>query len=272
MNEEVEIQEEQAILQREVIQFGDDPLMAARATSGIYIGVPGLCKALGLDATGQINRMKRTRNLARGLRIMKLPTRRGIRDVMCLRLSKVAVWLAGIETSRLADPTIAEKIDRYQEELEPLALEAFIRTFAPHVQVTPPASITHTDVQEVADFLRDHLDMAFGHIDDQLAYITQLLETLVGQENEQDRTIATINQRTQCLSPRHKYMIKRTVDAIVLTCNVTYVQVYGPLKHRFHVTKYAEIPDEMFDEVQAFLTDLGRKFGDNALPDQQTLF
>jgi hypothetical protein len=274
MEEEREILEEQAILQREVVQFNDDELMAARAESGIYISVQGLCKALGLDTTAQLNRMKRTRNLARGLRMIKLPTRRGVRDMACLRLSKVALWLASVETVRLTNPAAIEKIDRYQEELEPVALQVFMNTFAPQIAepATPPVTITRADVQEVAGFLRDHLDMAFGHVDDQLAYITHLLETLVGQEGEQDRTIAKIDQRTQGLSPRHKYAIKRIVDAIVLTCNVTYVQVYGPLKHRFHVAKYSEIPDEQFDEVQSFLTELGRKLGNGDMPSQQSLF
>jgi hypothetical protein len=275
MEEERDIPIEPAILQRNIIHFEDDDLLAARAVSGIYVSVRGLCEALGLNYTGQLQRIKRTKTLARGLRMLDLQSKRGLRAMVCLRLSKVAVWLAGIETSRMTNQTIAEKIERYQEELEPVALQVFMNTFAPEIaEPALPSStaVTRADVQEVAGFLREHLDMAFGQVDEQLAYITQLLETLVGQESEQDRTIARIDQRTQGLSPRHKYMIKRMVDAIVLTCNVTYVQVYGPLKHRFHVAKYSEIPDEKFDEVQAFLTDLGHKFGDNDIPNQQTLF
>src|SRR5260370_16099254 len=72
-----DIPEEQAVEQQIVPFLGDDLAAALPAAGMIYITLPGMCKALGLNIKGQTQRIKRTKALAKGLRRIALATRVG---------------------------------------------------------------------------------------------------------------------------------------------------------------------------------------------------
>jgi hypothetical protein len=269
----------ETVLEQKLIPFEGDDLLAARGESGIYIGVPGLCAVFSLDAASQARRMKTTRNLARGLRIMSLKGKRGYRDTTCLHVRKVAIWLAGIDTARVSNPAMADKIDTYQERLEDAATHVFFETFAPSTMVAlAPVTIEeeYQDAMGLATLLREHLEMSLGPVNDQLAYIILMLEQLVSQEQHQDQTIAKIDARTQGLSNPHRYTIKRMVDAMIvmgaqMQPPLTYRHIYGPLIHRFRVTSYRDISDDQFEAVEQFLRELQQKLLADA-PGQARLF
>ena len=273
------------VLEQRLITFEQDDLLAARAENGIYIAVHALCTAFSLETNGQIRRMKTTKNLSRGLRIMKLKGNRGLRDITCLHLKKVAIWLAGVETTRMKNQEMAEKIDRYQENLEDVATQVFFATFAPssELAISTPIAQEYQESVALATILQEHLEMNLSPVNeqltyanDQLAYAIQLLEQLVQQKHQQDATIAKIDERTSGLSPDHRYMIKRMVDRIIqlgskLDPPLRYHQVYGPLIHRFRVTSYKDIRDEQYRDVETFLHDLQQSLF-SELPNQGKLF
>jgi P22_AR N-terminal domain len=93
----------------------------------IFVSVPGICKALGLNARPQLLRLQRTPILLKGLRRIPLETRGGLQRTYCLRVDRVALWLAGMETNRIKDETLRAKIEYYQDELVPVATEVFMR-------------------------------------------------------------------------------------------------------------------------------------------------
>jgi hypothetical protein len=51
-----------------------------------------------------------------------------------------------------------------------------------------------------------------------------------------------------------------------------HAQVYGRLKTHFRAGKFDEIPDERYEEVEAFLNDLLRQVIGGDLPTQGNLF
>src|SRR5690242_17165913 len=73
-----DIPQEQAVEPRPV-PFLDDELAAALTAGGsIYVTLPGICTALGLNRQAQLRRILRTPSLNRSLRIIPLQTRGGV--------------------------------------------------------------------------------------------------------------------------------------------------------------------------------------------------
>lgn len=184
------------ILEQRTIPFIGDELAAALTSGGnIYITLPGIARALGLNAQAQLRRILRTPTLARGLQIIPLQTSGGTQTVNCLRVDKVALWLAGIETSRVK-PEFRGKIEAYQEELAPVAMQVFMRVMgqpalpersaAPDPQVAAIAGQVQS-LGAVASLLREQLTSLLAlpaQVDDlsqQIARAVALLESLAGE-------------------------------------------------------------------------------------------
>ncbi|HUY78814.1 MAG TPA: phage antirepressor N-terminal domain-containing protein [Ktedonobacterales bacterium] len=289
--EDDEAPEEQAIDQRPV-PFLDDELAAAMTTGGsIFITLPGMCAALGLSLKAQMRRIKRTRALTSGLRRIPLKTSGGVQRVNCVRLDKIALWLAGVQTSQV-NPTFREKIEAYQDELAPVATEVFMRVMGLPTNMLVPSSApseAHVIAEQidtltgVVSLLREHLAGLLvlpGKVDtlsEQLQQAISFLQALAGRQDAQGEQIAQIDVRTQRLTPAHTRDVKEFIDHMVrdtksLAAPLTYIAIYGRLKHRFRVATYKEIADDLFADVLAFLQEeLRRALGGEA-PAQGMLF
>jgi P22_AR N-terminal domain len=291
------IGEEQAVDQRIVPFMGDDLVAALSAHGDIYISLPGMCQALGLQTQGQLQRIQRTDELAKGLRRIPLETRGGRQRTNCLRLDKVALWLAGVETARVKGEFRA-KLVAYHEELAPVALRVFLNTAGisparlapsedPRLQALAEQIDTLTDV---VTFLREHMagiEAATGQITGisiRLDQAVSLLESLTGEQHQlrsrQDMTedlVARIDDRTAHLTPAHKRQVQTFVDRMVRETKqravpLTYATIYGRLKYRYQVGSYSEIADEAFDNVMTFLQDMLRNATSGQAPEQGQLF
>src|SRR6266852_5738894 len=107
-----DIPEERSIEQQTIPFMGDD-LAAALAVGGsIYMSLPGMCSALGLNVRGQFQRIQRTRTLAKGLRRIAIQTKGGFQRINCLRIDMLALWLAGVQTRSMKSEFRA-KIEAY---------------------------------------------------------------------------------------------------------------------------------------------------------------
>lgn len=297
---QIAIPQEQAIEQRPVPFLGDDLAAARTAAGAIYVTLPGMCRALGLDLRGQIRRIERTPALAKGLRVIPLETRGGVQPVNCLRVDRVALWLGGMETSRIK-PAYRAKIEAYQDELAPVAMQVFMRSLgvqpAPET-AQPPAIVSAAQVAEIAAqietltgvvaFLREHLDAQLAAISaatsEQIGAVSlrlddavALLEAMGEHQAHADTQIARIDERTQRLTPAHARSIQEQVDRLVretrsLAQPFTYAIVYGRLKHHFRASSYREIADEQYPAVMAYLQDELRRALAGEGPAQGSLF
>jgi hypothetical protein len=62
---EMVIIQERAVEQRPIPFMGDELAAARTAAGAIYITLPGMCRALGLDQRAQIRRIERSQALAK---------------------------------------------------------------------------------------------------------------------------------------------------------------------------------------------------------------
>lgn len=85
-------------------QRDGDPLVAMRP----------VCEALGLDWSGQRQRMLRHPVMAEGVVMITTPSAGGMQQTMMLPLRLLPGWLFGIDSRRVR-PELRDKIVRYQE-------------------------------------------------------------------------------------------------------------------------------------------------------------
>ncbi len=289
--DDTEAIEEHAIDQR-LVPFLGDELAAAMITGGnIFITLPGMCAALGLSLNSQMRRIKRTRALATGLRRIPLNTTGGIQRVNCVQLDKIALWLAGVQTRQI-NPAFREKIEAYQDELAPVAMHVFMRTMglSTDALVPPSASPEAHALAEQIDTLTDVVSLLREHLaglltlpnkvdtlGEQLQQAIGFLEALASRQDAQGEQLAQIDERTQRLTPAHTRDVKEFIDGMVrdtkrLPNPLTYIVIYGRVKHSFRVATYKEIADDRFADVMAFLQDELHRALNGELPEQGMLF
>ena len=252
-----------------------------------------MCRALGLNTQPQFRRIVRTPALAKGLRVIPLETRGGVQSINCLRIDRVALWLAGVETSRIK-PGYREKIEAYQDELAPVAMQVFMRALGVQPAMTTTPAVTKAELTEIAEqldtltgvvtFLREHLDAGLAATSEQIGAMSlrlddalRLLEALGERQVTAESQIARIDERTQHLTTAHARAIQELVDRMVretkrLATPLTYPIIYGRLKHRFRASSYREIADDQYETVLAYLRDEFRRTLGGESPEQGALF
>ena len=99
------------IVKKEV-EFNGVNLTGIKTQDGkIYIVVKTFCEILGLDSSGQLQRIKRDETLSEGVGMMPIPTESGKQETTLLELDFLPMWLTGI------------KADRCKEEIRPYLKE-----------------------------------------------------------------------------------------------------------------------------------------------------
>ena len=104
-----------------IVEFYGQSLITARSDEGVeYVAMKPLCENLGLDWMAQRKRIVRDEVLQGGMVMMDTPTGKygngGIQQMVFLPVELLNGWLFGIETSRLQDPAVKEKIIVYKKE------------------------------------------------------------------------------------------------------------------------------------------------------------
>lgn len=115
------------------VPFMGTELMAARDNDGqIWAGVRWMCNGLGLSK-GQRDRqslnIQADSVLAKGASNLRLPTKGGNQEVLCLKLDYVPLWLAKIAiTPRMEceTPELAARLEQYQLKAKDVLAAAFL--------------------------------------------------------------------------------------------------------------------------------------------------
>jgi hypothetical protein len=261
--QEITIPEEQAIDQR-IVPFEGDDLAAAMSQSGsIYVSLPGICRALGISRSQhQVQRIARTRSLAKGLRRIPLKTAGGTQKVNCLRIDRVALWLAGIETDRI-DAKYRAKIETYQDDLADVATALFLQ------HINAPVPIEQDD-RATLRLLIDHLT-ALVAMPEQLDQVITLLSRLTEQS---ETTAVTVASMADHLTPEQKRKVAAAVKKINEDTRDAWTlgHIYGELKEHFCVARYDEIPATRFEDVMVYLRGMWKEATSGKLPEQGDLF
>src|SRR5712691_7480477 len=248
-------EEEYALEQRVIPFMGDELAAALTQTGGIFISLPGMCGALGLNTRGQLQRIQRTNELAIGLRRIPLQTKGGRQVLNCLRIDKLGLWLAGIETVRVKSQFRA-KLDAYHQKLAPVAIQIFLSmagvpatslipaTASPELQALVE-QVEH--LTSVIVFLNEHMQgwiettgQQIGAVSLKLDEAILAIESLADRQEDTEQKLQRVDTRTNRLTSQHKRNMQEFITQMVkLTSRtktpLTYVIIYGRLKTRFRI-------------------------------------
>jgi hypothetical protein len=147
-----------------MISFDGDELLVAEEPSGRYISMPSLCAALGLNVSGQTQRLQRLPDLTEKLKRLPLQTTGGQQRIWCLQSTAINAWLAGLrigKTSRVS----SEKIQRYRTHIEAWLEHATIQesiTVRPSLprqrEVRPTPDLLPVDISAPVELHTQHPD------------------------------------------------------------------------------------------------------------------
>jgi len=292
-------------LTKRTVDFYGDPITGVLVHLGPspatwYVPLRPLCAYLKLSWPGQFERTRRDDVFGpelisvRMTRTEKSGRGQGGRVILCLPLEFLPGWLTGIETGRIKDDTLAAKITRYRRECFRVLWQAFEAQVLPQIIPDDPRlQDLAAQIDQLAGtlaFLREHLaDIAaaastIAVVSRRLDQAVNLLEALTHQQQalhtRQDATEAAverIDERTAHLTPAHKRQVQLFIDQMVhstkaLPQPLSYARIYGRLKTRFAVSTYAEVPDDAFDALLAYLRDELRLATNGEAPEQRQLF
>jgi P22_AR N-terminal domain len=131
--------EKQTVQQQIITVMGEELSVVLTHDDHLYISLPEICAALGVNVRAQIRRIQRTQELLPGLRQLMLMTRGGPQRINCLQVDRIRAWLEGIQADTVQS-TFYRKFEVYQRELATLARAAFPHTQGHTTFTTGPAS------------------------------------------------------------------------------------------------------------------------------------
>lgn len=97
----------------QTLSFYGSELITLKLDDVIYTAVKPLVEAIGLDWGRQAKKLSQQAKF--GCRLMSIPTKGGIQEMICMPLKKLNGWLFSINPEKVR-PDLKEKVIRYQEE------------------------------------------------------------------------------------------------------------------------------------------------------------
>ena len=99
------------------VNFRGDQLYGFENDDGTFVALKPIVESMGMNWSGQEQRVKRDPILSEGVCVMHIPFGRGgDQDTVCLKLDLVNGWLFTIDTSRIKDDAVRDKVIIYQRE------------------------------------------------------------------------------------------------------------------------------------------------------------
>lgn len=136
------------------VNFRGDDLYGFKQSDGVYMAVKPMCDAMGLSWEPQRKRINRDPILSKATSIMEVPfgTAKGQAET-CLLLKRVNFWLATIETSRITNEVIRDRVILYQEECADALYEYFTGRRPSDADGEPHDSMSLTEKMRLCDMV-----------------------------------------------------------------------------------------------------------------------
>ncbi len=96
------------------LPFHGGEILAVKSEQGEFAVIKPLCESIGIDANGQVQRLKR-QGWAQGACMMHVPTAGGAQEMFCLPRNRVGMWLVTLDASRVR-PEVRPRLTLLQNE------------------------------------------------------------------------------------------------------------------------------------------------------------
>ena len=269
------------------IRFYDDELQAVQLEGGeIFVPVRRLCDNLGLDWSGQRQRINRHEVLHGAIKsVVVIPTQsakprtRPEQEMLCLPLDMIPGWLFGIPVGRVKEET-RPKLLRYQRECFRVLWDAFkgdvLPAMAPGIE-SPPEDLTPAEhalalAEAVYTMAKQqvtlerwllHHDTRLDAVEDTALAAHDAAEAAHGRLDKAAAVVGALQLRVYC--PYQVISEAQAAELAELVKHIAgrlgeqdpsknhYQGVWGELHRRYGITTYRRVPADKFGEVVAWL-------------------
>lgn len=250
------------IIEQHEVRFYDDEILVVRADDGtVYVPVRPICERLGIDWSGQRQRIMRDAVLSKYF-VGVTPTKsgRGNPNMKALPLEYLNGWLFGINASRVNEDVRGQVI-RYQEDCYKVLYEALGRnlvTAAPDPRIDEllagddPTAIAYRQALAIVNMAREQIIIK--------ARLESAESNLANHENRIQILEANHGDDSRYITNSQAVQIAQGVKQIAMVLSRNSGQnafggVYGELHRRFEIPSYQQLPKAKFDEAMHFLRD-----------------
>jgi hypothetical protein len=255
-------------VEQKAVNFYDQEITAVLVEQGerrqVYVPLRPICDSLGVDWSGQRQRILRDPVLSEALQpcVVVTPTQGEQpdqrREVQCLPLDYLNGWLFGINANRVKDE-IRDRLIRYQKECYQVLAEAFMPTgtmIRPAGEGDDALVQLHNMALVIAATTREMLAVRQLALDNE-----SRLDAARDYIRGINQRLRVVEQRTQAgpLTEEQAREIQNRVNLIAqeLTkrdpAQKHYPGVYEALRHETGATSYKTIPLRAYDAALAFL-------------------
>lgn len=241
--------------------FYEDEVTAVRMADGsVYVPIRPLCEYLGVDWSGQLQRINRDLILSEALMSVGVtPTdieegsrRPRTSEMACLPLDYLNGWLFGINANRVKRE-IRDRVMRYQRECYRVLADAFQGAA---LAASAPSTLVQVREMGLAIARMAEEQMAFdrrlGVAEEKLVVVDELAERMTAVEEKlSPAAYVTQEQASQ---------ISQAVKAVAIalgkkTKRNEFGACYGELYRRYGITSYKALPSHKFEDALTFLTE-----------------
>lgn len=249
--------------QRTVI-FYDDEITAVLADEDgqqqVYVPVRPICDFLGLNWSGQQQRINRDPVLSEIKGVCVIHTPGGSQEMLCIPLDFLNGFLFGVNASRVKE-SVREQLITYQRECYQVLADAFL---------DPSATGTTVSSAEVSLYQVREMGLAIARMAEEQIVFERRLTTTEGRVEKAAVVYGDLTKRVETLEQRmgpgqpvtedQASQISQSVKAVAMTLSKTsgsnqYGAVYGELYRKFGITSYKLLPVKQFNKAIEFLTE-----------------
>jgi hypothetical protein len=154
--------------------FDEMEVDSARVGSRIFISIKSICVFLGIQTQGQTVKIRSKPILAGGIKIIKLPSRGGPQDTLCLDFDVFPLWLLDIHPKK-TKPEFQQTIFETQIQISKVVRDVYYAYVL--AQMNPDYAYIIRLLEQVLAEVRSVVDNSgeMGHV------ITMLLQMIGGQ-------------------------------------------------------------------------------------------
>lgn len=110
------------------VNFRGDELYGFRQDDGVFVALKPIVEAMGMDWSAQYRRVQRDPVLAEGIAIMATPFgRQGGQEAVCLKMELVNGWLFTIDSERIPNPEVRDRVLLYKRECYEVLFKHFYK-------------------------------------------------------------------------------------------------------------------------------------------------
>ncbi len=177
------------------VDFFGDTLKAAKDEEGIiWAGVPWLCKGMGLNKDQIGNERKKIQDdlvLSQGVKFHPLGTGNANKEVLCLQLDYVPLWLAKISITpnmRETNPELVERLVKYQLKAKDVLAVAFLPKQSLYWQETRQAAKENRllETDSIKEFVAYAKSQGSQHADRYYCSFTKMANKAAGITSGRD--------------------------------------------------------------------------------------